>query len=163
VADRDAHVASTDVDGRAADLEGQVKDLEDRLVRTAADLDNLRKRFGREVGREREEERARVAAQWLPVIDHLDMALQHAQADPETIIDGVEAVRDQAVTVLEHLGFPRRDDTGEPFDPARHQAVSTVSDPEEPAGRVVHVVRPGYGRGEHQLRPASVVVSTGSD
>jgi molecular chaperone GrpE len=150
-------------DDRTGELEAQVQDLEDRLVRALADLDNLRKRFGREVAREREDERARVAAEWLPVIDHLEMALEHAQANPAATVEGIRAVRDQALAVLAALGFPRSNDLGEPFDPARHQAVSTVTGTEEPAGTVVHVVRPRYGEGEQQLRPASVVVSTGSD
>jgi molecular chaperone GrpE len=148
---------------RVSELEAQVADLEDRLRRTLADLDNLRKRVAREAGRERAEERARVAAEWLPVIDHLEMALEHARANPSAIVDGVQAVRDQALAVLSRLGFPRGDDVGESFDPARHQAVSTVADSDQPPRTVVHVVRPRYGQGDQQLRPASVVVSTGSE
>ena len=49
------------------------------------------------------------------------------------------------------------------FDPARHEAVGTVSDPRAPAGTVLHVVRPGYGVGERQLRPAAVVVASRDD
>jgi molecular chaperone GrpE len=150
-------------EARVAELEGRVEELEDRLRRTLADLDNLRKRIAREAGRERADERARVAAEWLPVIDHLEMALEHAKADPSAIVEGIRAVRDQALSVLTRLGFPRSTDIGEPFDPSRHQAVSTVADADEPPGTVVHVVRPGYGQGDQQLRPASVVVSTGSE
>ncbi|MCU1449702.1 MAG: GrpE protein, partial [Acidimicrobiales bacterium] len=148
---------------RVSELESQAAALEDRLRRTLADLDNLRKRVAREAGRERAEERARVASEWLPVIDHLEMALEHAQANPSAIVEGVRAVREQALAVLARLGFPQSDDVGEPFDPARHQAVSTVADSDKPAGTVVQVVRPRYGQGDQQLRPASVVVSTGSE
>ena len=48
----------------------------------------------------------------------------------------------------------------EQFDPARHEAVATVNDPDTDPGTIVHVVHPGYGEGEHQLRPAAVVVAT---
>ena len=64
-----------------------------------------------------------MAAEWLPVLDNLDLALAHAAADPAAIIEGVRAVRDQAVGVLARLGFPRRDDLGANFDPARHEAI----------------------------------------
>jgi molecular chaperone GrpE len=147
----------------ASDLEAQVVDLEGRLLRALADLDNLRKRFARDVDRERAEERARITAQWLPVLDHLEMALEHAKSQPSAIIEGVRAVRDQALAVLARLGYARTEDVGEHFDPTRHQAVSTVADTDEPPGTVVHVVRPGYGQGDRQLRPASVVVSTEQD
>jgi molecular chaperone GrpE len=68
-------------------------------------------------------------------------------------------VRQQALSVLASLGFPRRDDTGATFDPARHEAVATTYDPRVPPGTVVQVVRPGYGEADHQLRPAQVVVA----
>jgi molecular chaperone GrpE len=134
--------------------------MEDRWRRVLADLDNFRKRTARELQRQREDERARVAAEWLPVLDNLELALEHAKGDADPVVQGIRAVRDQALAVLERLGFPRRDDTGQSFDPARHEAVSTVVDENTPPGTVVHVVRPGYGDDEHTLRPAAVVVST---
>jgi molecular chaperone GrpE len=147
----------------AAELEAQVADLEDRLRRALADLDNFRKRVARDVDRARADERARVAAEWLPVVDHLEMALEHARSNPAAIVDGVRGVLDQAQAVMARLGFPRSEDIGEAFDPARHQAVSTLADTDEPPGTVVHVVRPRYGQGDQQLRPASVVVATGAE
>lgn len=136
--------------------------MEDRWRRALADLDNFRKRTARELQRQREDERARVAVEWLPVLDNLELALEHAKSDSDPVVQGIRAVRDQALAVLERLGFPRRDDAGQPFDPARHEAVSTVVDENTPPGTVVHVVRPGYGDDEHTLRPAAVVVSTRS-
>ena len=124
-----------------------------------ADLDNQRKRHARELKREREAERGRVAGAWLPVIDHLELALSHARSDPSAVVAGVQAVRDQAVQVLAALGFPRHDETGVPFDPARHEVVSVVDDSDAAPGSVVQVLRPGYGDPERQLRPASVAVS----
>jgi molecular chaperone GrpE len=140
-------------------LRARVAELEDRWRRTVADLDNMRKRFAREREQLREEERARAAADWLPILDNLELALQHAGADPVAIRDGVQAVRDQAVDLMARLGFPQRDDTGAPFDPRRHEAVSTVVDESAKPGTVVHVVKPGYGDGTRQLRPASVIVA----
>ncbi|MEU7694412.1 nucleotide exchange factor GrpE [Microbispora hainanensis] len=138
----------------------QLAELEDRWLRAVAELDNLRKRVARDMERQRIDERMRVAAEWLPVVDNLELALKHAGADAGAVIEGVRAVRDQAVGVLARLGFPRRDDVGARFDPARHEAVGTVAVPDADPGTVVEVVRPGYGEGELQLRPAAVVVST---
>jgi hypothetical protein len=60
---------------------------------------------------------------------------------PDPLIEGVQAVRDQALAVLERLGFPRFDDVGQPFDPAHHEAVGVI-DSDAPAGTVVAVIRP---------------------
>jgi molecular chaperone GrpE len=144
-----------------AALRTRVAELADRYARALADLDNMRKRSAREAARQRDEERAAVASRWLPILDALDLALEHADAEPRAIVDGVRNVRAQAWEVLARLGYPRRAETGEPFDPGRHEVVAAVPAPETPAGTVVQVMRPGYGEGDHQLRPAAVVVATG--
>ena len=136
-------------------------ELEDRWRRTLADLDNLRKRYARELAREREAERERVTTAFLPVLDNLDLALQHAGADPQSIIDGVRALREQALAIVAGLGFRREDQAGIPFDPTRHEVVGVV-DPagsQVAPGAVAQVLRPGYGSPEHQLRPAAVTVA----
>jgi molecular chaperone GrpE len=156
----DAEAAEADTQEALAALQAQVTEMEDRWRRAVAEIDNQRKRIARDLELRRGEERGRAAAQWLPVLDNLDLALQHAEGDPGSIVDGVRAVRDQALAVLSGLGFPRReDDEGATFDPARHEAVAAVPDAAH-EGQVVQVVRPGYGDGDHQLRPASVVVAT---
>jgi molecular chaperone GrpE len=149
-----------ELDAKAAQLEARAAELEDNWRRALADLDNLRKRVAREAGQHRADERAQVVASLLPVIDHLELALAHADADPAAIIEGVRAVRDQAVAVMSALGFERSGRIGEPFDPTRHEAVGTVAEPTATPGTVAKVVRPGYGEGERQLRPAAVVVAT---
>lgn len=152
-----AALASAEVE--LADLRSQVRELADLRLRALADLDNLRKRCATQIGQAAAEGRASVASAWLPVVDNLDRALDHSQADPDVIIQGVRSVRDQALQVLAGLGYPRRDDVGEPFDPARHDAVAVLSDPDVAAGTVIDVIRPGYGDGDQQLRPAQVVVA----
>ena len=134
---------------------------ENRWRRAAADLDNLRKRYARDLAREREGERARVASAFLPVVDTIERALEHAEADPDSIVEGVRTMREQALGVLAGLGFRREDETGVPFDPARHEVVSTVDSDVagEPPGSVVTVIRPGYGAPGRQLRPAAVTVA----
>jgi molecular chaperone GrpE len=133
--------------------------LEDRLRRALADLENLRKRHALELERQRAAEANRVAGAWLPVLDNLDLALSHADADPSTIVEGVRAVRDQALAVLANLGFSRYDEVGVPFDPARHEVVNVIDDSDAEPGTVVRVLRPGYGTHERQLRPGAVTVA----
>jgi molecular chaperone GrpE len=148
----------------AAETEKQIAELEDSWRRTAAELDNFRKRCANDVVRAREQERASVAARWLPVLDNLERALEHASSHPDQIVEGVRAVHQQALAILADLGYPRRDDeTGRPFDPAHHEAVSTIADADLVPGTVAHVVRPGYGPDGEILRPASVVVATRSE
>jgi molecular chaperone GrpE len=140
--------------------QGRIAELEDLRLRALADLDNTRKKCATMVSRAEAETRARVALQWLPVVDNLERALSHAEADPASIVDGIKAIRNQAVTVLAQLGYPRRDDDlGAEFDPARHEAIASRHDPAAPEGSVVEVVAPAYGEGDRQLRPAQVVVA----
>jgi len=95
-----------------AELKDRVAELENLWRRALADADNMRKRHAREIGRSQEEARAQVARELLPVLDNLDRALEHAGTDPGAIIEGVRAVRNQAVDLLSRLGYPRRDDLG---------------------------------------------------
>jgi molecular chaperone GrpE len=110
-----------------------------------------------------DQEQARLTEQWLPVVDNLELAIAHADADPATIVPGVKAVLSLAIDLLARLGYPRHDDVGVPFDPARHEAVGVVQTSDVPEGTVVDVVRPGYGADGRPLRPASVVVASRPD
>jgi molecular chaperone GrpE len=100
-----------------------------------------------------------VAAEWLPVVDSLDRALGHAASDPAALVEGIRVAREQALAALARLGYPRHEEVGVPFDPARHEAVKVVEDAQAASGTVVQVLRPGYGRGERWLRPAAVAVA----
>lgn len=139
-------------------------ELEDRWRRAVAELDNVRKRFGRQLAEAARDERARTAAAFLPVLDNLELALRHADADPAAIVAGVRAVHTQATDVLAGLGYQRITPLGEPFDPARHEAARTVpaGDGVE-AGAVVEVHRAGYLDPAGRLvRPAVVTVAQAS-
>lgn len=144
-----------------AELERRVEALEDNWQRALADAANAHKRLARDLAHARVEERYRLASKWLPLIDHLDLALSHARDESDPVVVGVRAVREEAVAVLSGLGYPRRDVVrGARFNPSRHEAVATVPSAEVAEGTVVDVVRPGYGDGERQLRRAAVVVAT---
>ena len=160
--ERPREAAPTQPDGAAASPTQHALDAaEDRWRRAAADLDNLRKRYAREVARERENERELVTAAFLPVLDTIDRALEHAAADPESIVEGIRTLREQALAVVSGLGYGREDEPGVPFDPARHEVVGVVDADQArtPPGSVASVVRPGYGAPGRQLRPAAVTVA----
>src|SRR6201992_3026730 len=103
----------TDPEDRSAELDG--------LRRALADLDNARKRCAAQLIGIEAETRAAVAREWLPVLDNLDRALEHSSADPAAIVEGVRAVRDQALGVLGPLRLPPRGERrGGGMRPVRH-------------------------------------------
>ena len=157
------HVCGADASGarpfaRETGIVEEIR-LEDRWRRAVADLDNARRRFARELEHERTVERSRAAAAWLSVVDNLERALSHADNDADPVVAGVRNTLAEAVQLLAQLGYPRDTETGVPFDPARHEVVSVVDRSDTVPGTVVQVLRPGYGAGPQQLRPAAVVVS----
>ena len=141
------------------DSDKELAKLEDRWRRAVADLDNVRKRYARELDLERATERSRVAGAWLPIVDNLERAINHAGEQSDAVLEGLRSILQQALQVLEQLGFPRDAEAGVPFDPERHEVVSVVDQPDSAPGTVLEVLRPGYGEGSSQLRPAAVVVS----
>jgi molecular chaperone GrpE len=159
--DQDAlqSTGGAEVDSADDTAAARMGELEDQRLRALADLDNARKKCADQISRTETDTRARVARLWLPVVDNLERALSHADADPASIVAGVQTVHDQAMSVLEQLGFARRDDLGSRFDPALHEAVAARADPSAAAGSVVGVIRPGYGDKDSQLRPAQVIVA----
>ncbi|MGW3074690.1 MULTISPECIES: nucleotide exchange factor GrpE [unclassified Kitasatospora] len=136
-----------------------VEELRDRWQRAVAETQNLRKRYERELAQAGQVERDRVTAAWLPVLDHLELALHHAAADPHSIVAGVQAVCRQAYAVLEQLGYRRIAEPGEPFDPARHEAAQVRPDSSAPPGSILEVLRAGYDSDNGLLRPAVVSVA----
>ncbi|MCV7423092.1 nucleotide exchange factor GrpE [Mycobacterium yunnanensis] len=157
-ADADDHRVDGDpAEPVAAPNDSEVAKLQDRWRRAVADADNLRKRYARELDRERATERSRVTGAWLPVVDNLERAISHAGDRSDAVLDGLRGILDEAVGVLERFGYPRDTRTGVPFDPERHEVVGVVDRSDVEPGTVVDVLRPGYGDG--QLRPTAVVVS----
>src|ERR1700737_1526143 len=94
------------------DSDAELAKLEDRWRRAVADLDNLRKRYARELERERATERSKVASAWLPIVDNLERAMSHAGEESSAVLDGVRSIICDAVQVLEHLGYPRNEESG---------------------------------------------------
>ncbi len=146
----------------ATELQTRAERAEDQWRRAAADLDNLQKRFNREVTRERAAERERVTLQWLAMLDDLDRSVAYADHPDHTtaLVDGVEAIITNAVASIAALGYPRFALVGDTFDAGLHEVISTVpADAEYPVNTIAVVVKAGYGTRDSLLRPAAVVVA----
>ena len=141
------------------DLAAELARTEDRLKRALADLDNYRKRAGREIERRVEESRDKLIAEWLEAIDSIDRALQMASAEHPAQA-GLRAVLEQMEAILARHGVHRIGEPGERFDPERHEAVAMRPSAELTEPTVVEVARSGYVLGDRVLRPAQVVVAT---
>ncbi len=150
-------------------LEREHAEMKDRLLRTLAEMENLRKRTEREVTDARLYGIANFARDVLGVADNMRRALDavtpelraSAETGVKALVDGVELTERELLKALEKNGMRQFSPQGEKFDPNLHQAMFEVPDATVPAGSVVQVVQPGYMIGERVLRPALVGVSKG--
>jgi molecular chaperone GrpE len=150
-------------------LERDLADMKDRLLRTLAEMENLRRRTEREVADARTYGITAFARDVVNVADNMHRAMQalddelRAKADDgmKALLDGVELTERELLNALEKHGVKRIEPLGQKFDPNRHQAMYEVEDASVPAGSVVQVVQSGYLLGERVLRPALVAVSKG--
>lgn len=148
-------------------LESEKGNLTDRLIRLAAEMDNLRKRTDRELTDTRKYAVSKFAGDMLVVGDNLRRALDAVPADHresadeawKSLIEGVEVTEREMDRLLEKNGVTRITAIGERFDPHRHQAMFEIPDPSVPAGTVTQVVQEGYQIGDRVLRAALVGVS----
>ncbi len=155
--------------GDAAALAKDAADYKDRLLRTLAEMENLRRRTEREIADTRQYAVANFARDLLAVADNMQRALAtlsadfRDQADPvvKSHIEGVELTERELMKVMEKHGIRRFDPQGQKFDPNLHQAMFEVPDPSVPSGTVVQVMQPGYMIADRMLRPALVGVSKG--
>jgi molecular chaperone GrpE len=155
--------------GSVEALTKEAAESRDKMLRTLAEMENLRKRTQREVADARTYSIANFARDVLDIADNLQRALDavpadtKAAADPglKALIEGVELTERSLLNALEKNGVKKFDPSGEKFDPNFQQAMYEVPDSSVPAGTVVQVVQAGYTIGERVLRPALVAVSKG--
>ena len=147
----------------SAALQDKLDATHERLLRTAAELDNFRKRARRDVEDAQTRGRADVLGEILPVIDSVDLALTTAaEGTAEGILEGLQMIKRQFLTAVERFGVKPVESRGAAFDPNIHEAVSQIHSPDHPAGQIVEEMRKGYLIGEKLLRAAMVVVSRGA-
>ena len=150
-------------------LKAENADLKDRLLRLAAEMDNLRKRMEREIADTRAYAITKFARDMLTATDSLSRALlvlpaearDTADGPMKSLIDGIELTEREMQRLLATHGVKPIEAEGQKFDPHRHQAMFEVPDPSRPEGTVVQVVQTGYAIGDRVLRPAMVGVAKG--
>ncbi|MGB8398035.1 nucleotide exchange factor GrpE [Bradyrhizobium sp.] len=156
-------------EGSVEALAREAAEARDKMLRTLAEMENLRKRTSREVADARTYGITGFARDILDIADSLQRALDavpaeaKAAADPglKALIDGVELTERSLLNTLEKNGVKKFEPSGEKFDPNFQQAMYEVPDSSVPSGTVVQVVQAGYMIGERVLRPALVAVSKG--
>jgi molecular chaperone GrpE len=156
-------------DGSVEALTREVHESRDKVLRTLAEMENLRRRTSKEVSDARTYGIASFARDVLDIADNLQRALDAVSAeareaaDPglKSLIDGVELTERSLHSTLEKNGVKKFDPSGERFDPNFQQAMYEVPDASVPAGTVVQMVQSGYMIGDRILRPALVGVSKG--
>jgi molecular chaperone GrpE len=158
----------TDVgDDPLGDAQRQAADFKDKLLRSLAEMENLRRRTEREVADARAYGIATFARDILGVADNMRRALDaggtelRASGDPHVValFEGVELTERELLKALEKSGVTRIEPLGEKFDPHKHQAMYEVADPSMAPGTVAQVVQAGYLIGDRVLRPALVAVA----
>lgn len=150
-------------------LTKEVAEARDKMLRTLAEMENLRQRTRREVTDAKTYGITGFARDVLEIADNLQRALDavpaeaRAAADPglKALIEGVELTERSLLNALEKNGVRKFDPYGEKFDPNFQQAMFEVPDASVPSGTVVQVVQAGYMIADRVLRPALVGVSKG--
>jgi molecular chaperone GrpE len=136
----------------------------DKFVRTAADLENFRRRAMKEKDELRTAATGRVLEDIFPVMDTLGLAIAAAKqpnADVKGLASGVEMVLSQLKTALANHGLKEINPAGAAFDAHQHEAISHQPSAEVKEEHVLTVVRTGYSLNGRLLRPASVIISSG--
>ena len=132
-----------------------------RLVRLAADVENLKKRQERERGELLQFANENLIKELLPVVDNLERALDHGRqlGAPEALLEGIEMVHQGFLKALDRFGVTPLDSVGRQFDPAFHNAMMQEEAPDVPDCSVIKELQKGYLMNQRLLRPAMVVVA----
>jgi molecular chaperone GrpE len=131
----------------------------DRYLRTAAELENVRKRASRDVESAHRFALERFSRELLAVRDSLEMGIAAEGASVESLLEGSEATLKILGGTMQQFGIEVLDPVGEPFDPEFHEAISMQPSDDVEPGSVVTVVQKGYSLNGRLLRPAMVVVA----
>lgn len=150
-------------------LEAEKAELKDKLLRSLAEMENLRRRVEKDLADARAYGVTRFARDMLDVADNLRRAIETFPAEQKaaaegalkSLIEGVELTERDLLKKMESHGVRKLNPEGQKFDPNLHQAIFEVPDETKPSGTVTTVVQTGYVIGDRVLRPAMVGVSRG--
>lgn len=152
---------SENLEAEIETLKAEQQELQGQLLRTLADMQNMRKRFLQDQEQTKRFATEELVRELLPVLDNFERTIIAAEqgASIDTVLDGVKAVDRQLRTALERQRVTRIKAHGEPFDPDLHEAIATDESHEHEEGTVTGEIEPGYKMGEKVIRPARVRVA----
>lgn len=149
-------------------LNAENSEMKDRVLRTLAEMENLRRRTEKEIADAKAYGVTNLARDMIAFADNLRRAIEsvpaearEAEANLRTLVEGLELTERDFLSRLARHGVKKLDPQGQRFDPNMHEALFEVPDPSVPAGTVMQVVEAGYSIGERCLRPAKVGVARG--
>ena len=156
-------------DDPKAALEAENASLKDRLLRTLADMENLRRRGEKDIADARTYAMTNFARDMVNVADNLRRAIESVPADArqavegalKSVLEGIELTERDLLNTLERHGIKKLNPVGQKFDPNFHQAMMEIQDTTVPSGTVTQVIQTGFAIGERVLRPALVGVAKG--
>jgi molecular chaperone GrpE len=141
-------------------LQKERDELFGRLQRVSADYANFQKRVPKQINDSVAYEKDRLIRSLLPILDNMDHLLKaHSTESTDAIVQGVEIIYGHMLDILKSHGVEQMPALGEPFDPARHEAVMRRTEPGQPPDVVLEEIQKGYRIGDRILRPTRVVVS----
>lgn len=154
---------------RIQEMEKEASEMKDQLLRTVAEMENLRRRTEKEIRDAKQFSVTSFARDMLAVADNLRRGLEaipdeeRANADGalKALLEGTEMTEREMLKTLEKHGVKKLNPEGEKFDPNYHQAMFEVPNPDVPNNSVIQVVQSGYVIGTRVLRPAMVGVAKG--
>ena len=147
--------------------EEKIEELEDKLLRTVAEMDNMRKRSDKERSEAYKIGASIFIKDMLPIIDNLQRALtsfvDDEGSDTKSFVDGTNAILRDFESLLDKTGVKTINPEGEKFDPNFHEAMFEIPSDEHEAGIILQVIEQGYVLENRLLRAAKVGVSTKKD
>lgn len=173
-------VEPTDVDSEVTAEQARIAELEEQLetaiqkaveereraLRTAAEMENLRRRTELDVEKAHKFALEKFAAELLPVLDNLERAIELADKENDALkpmVEGVELTLKSMQSGVAKFGLVALDPTNQPFDPNAHQAMSMVPSADVAPNTVIAVMQKGYELNGRVIRPAMVMVSKAAD
>ena len=141
--------------------EDEIAQLNDKLLRLSAEFNNFRKRSNREKEELRKRATENIMVEMLEVCDNFERALHSAKAaeDTKSVVEGVEMVLKQFISILEKEGVKKIECKGEEFDPYLHEAMMHIETDKHPDNTIIDVHKPGYMLHSKVIRPVMVTVA----
>ena len=158
-----AAVEENSLEKQLADAQAKADDNWDQLMRTKAEMENIRRRSEKELTNARKYALEKFAQELLPVIDSMEMgaaAAMDENADIAKLREGTEMTLKMFEAAIDKFGIKGVHPKGEAFNPEHHQAMTMIDSPEHEPNMIIDVMQKGYLLNERLVRPAMVVVSS---